>query len=193
MSGGQLDGMLSPLLRRIRLNAARPYVFGRVLDWGCGNGDLCSFVPQEQYVGVDVDESILRMARAAYPSATFYTLSAFRPSELFDTVAALAVIEHLPNPSGFLSHMKSLLRPGGRIVLTTPNPALDWVHGVGAKFGIFAKESHAEHQSLMTRPKLADAAEDAGLKMIRFERFLVGANQLAVLQGRHREDRRRPG
>jgi 2-polyprenyl-3-methyl-5-hydroxy-6-metoxy-1,4-benzoquinol methylase len=182
MSAGQLDGKLSPLLRRIRLNAARSYVVGRVLDWGCGNGDLCSFVSPERYVGVDIDESILRVARAAYPRATFCTPSALASAELFDTVTALAVIEHLPNPLRFLSHMNSLLKPGGRIVLTTPNPALDWVHGLGAKVGILAKESHDEHQSLMTRQTLERAADDAGLKMMHFERFLFGANQLAVLQ-----------
>jgi 2-polyprenyl-3-methyl-5-hydroxy-6-metoxy-1,4-benzoquinol methylase len=102
---------------------------------------------------------------------------------VFDTVTALAVIEHLPNPSGFLSHMNSLLNRGGRIVVTTPNPALDWAHGIGAKCGLFARESHHEHQSLMTRRQLEHAAKDAGLKMIRFERFLFGANQLAVLEG----------
>ena len=182
MSGGQLDGKLSPLLRRTRMNAARPFITGRVLDWGCGNGDLCDFLPAEQYVGVDIDTNVLEEARRSHPDATFAALDSFEPTGRFDTIAALAVIEHLADPVGFLSSMSRLLADHGRIVVTTPNPALDWAHGLGAKFGIFALESHDEHQSLMNRRGLDHAAREAELRMVHFKRFLCGANQLAVLE-----------
>jgi 2-polyprenyl-3-methyl-5-hydroxy-6-metoxy-1,4-benzoquinol methylase len=92
------------------------------------------------------------------------------------------VIEHLPDPVGFLIQMAGFLAADGRIVLTTPNPTLDWVHGLGARIGIFAKESHDEHQSLMGRGRLSEAAAAAGMRMSHFRRFLCGANQLAVLE-----------
>jgi 2-polyprenyl-3-methyl-5-hydroxy-6-metoxy-1,4-benzoquinol methylase len=182
MSGGQLDGKLSPFLRRTRMKAARPYLCGRVLDWGCGNGDLCRFIPAETYLGVDVDEAVLAEARQNYPAATFLAAKDFAQSELFNTIAALAVIEHLPDPASFLRRISHSLAHNGRIVLTTPNPLLDWAHGFGAKFGVFAFESHEEHQSLMNRRGLERTAREAELRVIHFERFLYGANQLAVLE-----------
>jgi 2-polyprenyl-3-methyl-5-hydroxy-6-metoxy-1,4-benzoquinol methylase len=41
---------------------------------------------------------------------------------LFDVVVAGELIEHLDNPGRFLGNVKRHLRPGGRVVLTTPNP-----------------------------------------------------------------------
>jgi SAM-dependent methyltransferase len=183
MSGGDLDGFLSPFLRRRRISVAKPYLRGRVLDFGCGNADVCALVGQENYVGVDLDEAILKQSRKRYPRAVFLLPPEFETyaAGSFDTVSALAIIEHLDDPSGFLKSMRRHLAPNGRIVLTTPNPSLDWAHGVGAKFGIFAKESHDEHQSLMNRDGIVKAAGAAGLKLTVFRRFLGGANQLAVL------------
>lgn len=183
MSGGDLDGALSPWLRRRRLEAAKPHVSGSVLDFGCGVADVCAFVDESRYVGVDLDESILEVARRRFPKASFYTPAQYAalPARTYDTVAALAVIEHLPNPIEFLGQMKRQLTKAGKVVLTTPNPMLEWAHGLGARFGIFAKESHEEHQSLMDRTALHSAADAAGLRMLVYKRFLLGANQLAVL------------
>ena len=40
----------------------------------------------------------------------------------FDTIVSLAVIEHAPDPKGFLMELAGRLEKGGRIVLTTPHP-----------------------------------------------------------------------
>lgn len=179
-----LTGLLSPYLRRQRFAASRPYIKGRVLDYGCGPGLLADAFGLTDFAGVEIDTDMLAIARAKHPHAILVT-----PDELgkldgqaFDTVAALAIIEHLDDPAGFLRTLRGLLAPGGRIVLTTPNPALDWAHGVGGRLGIFAKESHDEHQSLMDRKGIEGFAREAGLEIVLFKRFLFGANQLAVLR-----------
>jgi 2-polyprenyl-3-methyl-5-hydroxy-6-metoxy-1,4-benzoquinol methylase len=178
-----LDGYFSPFLRNQRMEAARPHIGGRVLDFGCGIGLVCDWVDEDRYVGVDVDARVLEFAKKRHPKARFLTPDAMDAiaGEKFDTVVGLAVIEHLPNPLGFLKDAAGSLAKGGRIVLTTPNPALDWAHGLGARIGLFARESHDEHQSLMKRGQLTDAAGAAGLVLTDYRRFLFGANQLAVL------------
>ncbi len=184
MSAGNLDGLLSPFLRNRRLSAARKYIAGRVLDYGCGRGDVCSLVEEGNYVGVDSDVSILATARRLFPKGTFLTPDEFEGgcATEFDTIVALAVIEHLPDPTGFLRRMKQRLRGAtGKIVLTTPVPSLDWIHGLGGHVGIFAKEGHYEHQSLMNRKQLESVTAAAGLKLAHYQRFLFGANQLAIL------------
>jgi 2-polyprenyl-3-methyl-5-hydroxy-6-metoxy-1,4-benzoquinol methylase len=178
-----LDGFFSPYLRSQRMGAAKPYVTGRVLDYGCGIGLVCDWVGEERYVGVDIDPRVLEFAREQRPKGRFITPSQMDSiaGELFDTVVGLAVIEHLPDPRDFLKDAASRLAPKGRIVLTTPNPALDWAHGLGSRIGLFARESHDEHQSLMSRNDLAASADATGLALVDYRRFLLGANQLAVL------------
>ncbi|TVR77941.1 MAG: methyltransferase domain-containing protein [Rhodospirillales bacterium] len=179
-----LEGLLSPFLRRERFKAAMPYVRGDVLDYGCGVGLLSELVTPGRYVGVDIDRDILTVARHRYPGVRFFEHEQLDSlgEERFDTVVALAVIEHLPHPSAILRKFKQMLQNNGRIVLTTPNPLLDWAHGLGGRVGLFSGESHDEHQSLMNRVQLSASAEAAGLRMTVYKRFLWGANQLAILE-----------
>jgi len=180
---GELNGLLSPFLRRQRISAALPFVRGRVLDWGCGSGALTPHCDPATYTGVDIERSVIETARERHPAAHFHLLDAFDDAAHgpFDTIVALAVIEHLPDPDAFISRMRGLLAPGGHIVLTTPNPNLDWAHGVGGRLGIFSKESHEEHQSLMDRTGIEAVARRSGMTVAVYRRFLFGANQLAVL------------
>ena len=184
MSGGNLDGIFSPFLRYRRLQAVRPYVRGRVLDFGCSRGALCRFADESSYVGVDIDEFALAAGRASFPRATFMTPTelANRSGEPFDTIVALAVIEYLPDPVEFLDDMKRRLVPTGNIVLTTPNPAADRVRGVAALTGAVASDSYVAHDNALDRKGLESVSRDAGLKMTRYGRFLFGLNQIAVLK-----------
>lgn len=183
--GDNLDGLLSPFLRRKRMEAAVPYISGRVLDYGCGIGLVGELPTVTEYVGVDIDKGILSVAQGRIPDGLFLVpedVESRLAGRQFDTIVGLALIEHLPDPKNFLKQAKSLLAPSGRVVLTTPNPALDWAHGLGGKIGIFAQASHEEHQSLMGRNVMAGHALAAGLRIDLFRRFLLGANQLALLR-----------
>lgn len=166
------------------MNAAAPFIEGRVLDFGCGIGLVCDTVDATKYAGVDIDSRVIEIAKSRNPKGRFYTLDQMDrlEGEVFDTIVGLAIIEHLSDPMGFLSDARRRLAPKGKLVLTTPNPILDWAHGLGARVGIFARESHDEHQSLMNRRQLDDAARHSGLHMTTFRRFLFGANQLAVFE-----------
>jgi 2-polyprenyl-3-methyl-5-hydroxy-6-metoxy-1,4-benzoquinol methylase len=179
-----LDGLFSPFLRRKRLSAARPYVRGRVLDFGCGTGLLARLPGITEYVGVDIDEEVLAYAASQNPGGMF-----IRPEQLsslddrrFDVITALAVIEHLEDGNEFLSKVKGFLAQGGLIVITTPDPRMDWAHGLGARLGLFARDSHDEHQNLMGKRALLAAARSSSLGVVRYRRFLLGVNQLLVLK-----------
>jgi 2-polyprenyl-3-methyl-5-hydroxy-6-metoxy-1,4-benzoquinol methylase len=161
------------------MRISQEYLRGRVLDFGCNDGPLLAYCQPESYVGLDIAENGLSRARAKHPGVRF--VSAIEPDERFDTVAALAMIEHVPNPGGLLAQWAGMLAPGGRIVLTTPHPRMEWAHTVGARLKIFSSEAHDEHEDLLDRPKMAALAEKAGLRIVVYKRFLLGANQLFVL------------
>lgn len=179
------EGLLSPFLRTRRLEAAKPFLQGRVLDVGCGTGYLADFVPADQYAGVDVDEGSLQAARLRHPHHRF--LSELPPrGTTFNTVVALAVIEHAPDPLEFLEALSARLdpAPGSRIICTTPHPLFDGVHRAGAAMGLFSFHAREEHQQLLGHWELLSLAGKCRLSIALYRRFLLGANQLLVLKRR---------
>jgi 2-polyprenyl-3-methyl-5-hydroxy-6-metoxy-1,4-benzoquinol methylase len=179
VSNEVLGGRLSPWLSRQRMRQGRPYLRGRVLDYGCHDGTLAADVPADRYVGVDIHLPSLAEARARHPLHTFVT--EVSDDERFDTIIGLAFIEHVPDPGGFLARFAGMLRPGGRIVLTTPHPWFEWVHTAGAKVKLFSAHAHEEHEELIDRPTMERLCARAGLRIERYRRFQLGANQLFVL------------
>jgi 2-polyprenyl-3-methyl-5-hydroxy-6-metoxy-1,4-benzoquinol methylase len=182
MSDQAAQGWLSPFLRRRRIAAVLPHLRGKILDYGCGSGALAQHVPADRYVGVDVDEASLRVARDRCPGHRFF----LEPptGERFDTVVALAVIEHVPDPAGFLRDLAARLGPGAEnsIVCTTPHPSLGWAHRAGARVGLFSREASEEHQALLGRKELQACGSACGLRLAQWRRFLLGANQVAVFR-----------
>lgn len=178
----QITGLLSPFLRTQRITAAMPYLEGRILDFGCGIGVLADLVPADRYVGVDIDKESIQIAQKRLPGHSFFTVDEFEAEGLFDSIVSLAVIEHVANPEELMSYFVRMLRSGGRIVLTTPNPRYEIFQHTGAHLGLFSKEAHDEHQSLMDRAGLQELAVKCDLTLILYRRFLFGANQLAVYE-----------
>ena len=175
----QINGLLSPWLRKQRINIALPYIKGKVLDFGCGTGELAHYLPVKVYLGVDSDIDSIQIARRNLPQYIFNPT--IPKSEMFDTVVLLAVIEHIREPASFLKMLKSKLLPKGKIILTTPHPFFDFVHTIGAKAGIFSKEANKEHQLLLSRKNMELVALKSNLSIDEYKHFLFGANQLFVL------------
>ena len=110
---------------------ARP---GRLLDIACGAGYGTRYVADRREdlaaVGVDISDDAISYARDRYGNARvrFVAADAFQFSdpEGFDTIVSLETIEHLPDAERFVSHLASLLRPGGVIVGSVPTtPSVD--------------------------------------------------------------------
>jgi SAM-dependent methyltransferase len=172
------EGILSPYLRRKRIQAVIPYLNGRVLDFGCGGGVLATQVDSKKYLGVEIDEISLQKAKSMFPAHQF-SRSFPNTGEKFDTVVSLAVIEHVDDPVSFLRELAEFLNDG-QLVITTPHPSVDWVHDLGAAIGIFSKHANEEHGDLLDQARLEMVGSQAGLKLDIYSRFLFGANQVAV-------------
>lgn len=97
-----------------------------VLEVGCGEGyGTAQFARTARRVlGIDYDAVTAAHARATYPAAHFVraNLAALPvPSASIDVLATLQVIEHVWNHAEFVRECVRVLRPGGRIAVTTPN------------------------------------------------------------------------
>jgi 2-polyprenyl-3-methyl-5-hydroxy-6-metoxy-1,4-benzoquinol methylase len=71
--------------------------------------------------GIDLDEGRLQQARdAGFENLYSADAQDFDLGREFDTVVAGELIEHVGNPAGFLRSAAAHVKPGGRLVLTTP-------------------------------------------------------------------------
>jgi SAM-dependent methyltransferase len=107
--------------------ALLPHLRGQlVLEIGCGEGYGAALLAAvaRRVIGLDYDELTVEHAAATYPQATFVraNLAALPVCEsAFDAVASLQVIEHVWDHEHFLSECARALRPGGMLIVTTPN------------------------------------------------------------------------
>lgn len=98
----------------------------RILDIGCGNGSFTNFIKEQGYevVGVEESESGIKFARdnhdCQFIQGSIYNLPYTELEEKFDVVISLEVIEHLFYPKELVKSVKKLLKPNGRLILTTP-------------------------------------------------------------------------
>jgi 2-polyprenyl-3-methyl-5-hydroxy-6-metoxy-1,4-benzoquinol methylase len=99
----------------------------RILDAGCGAGDLVAALSADGHDarGMDVSSGAIARALAAAPSLRFDEHAVEElpwpvAPESQDVVVSFEVIEHLLRPDRFLAGARDALRRGGRLVLTTP-------------------------------------------------------------------------
>lgn len=111
---------------------ARPHLRAgaQILDLGCGRGHMTRRMarrfteqgldPAVHVVACDISEDAFQAHEARFVRLDARQPLPFEPRSL-DLIVSVEVIEHLPNPYGFLQQCRDLLRPGGTLLLTTPN------------------------------------------------------------------------
>jgi len=121
------DGELPELARRREFLRAHLRQGDRALDLGCGLGTFTAIMKElgARPVGVEVAESALRRARSLHPGLEFRLARIDGPLPLedcsFELVWASDVIEHIADTARWLSEVRRVLVPGGRLLITTPN------------------------------------------------------------------------
>lgn len=91
----------------------------KILDIGCGTGDLTYFISKSGSIplGIDLSPSMIKEARQKYPEIPFLVANAenFQATELYDAVFSNAAL-HWMNPLNAVATVWQALRPGGRFV-----------------------------------------------------------------------------
>ncbi|HEY7178524.1 MAG TPA: class I SAM-dependent methyltransferase [Gaiella sp.] len=150
---------------------------GRVLDVGCSSGYLAGPLVEAgaTVVGVELDPLAAEQARGFCEDVVVGDVESvelpFEPGS-FDVVLCGDVVEHLRLPGPTLARLRPLLRPRGRLVLTTPNVA-NWAMRLSLLGGRWTYTDRGildrTHTHLFTRKTLVDTVVGAGYRVVELD------------------------
>src|SRR6185312_923744 len=141
-----------------------------VLDLGSGAGDFTAEVARQgghEVVGAEVAQAAIERARQRYPELEFRLVPFDGPlpfeDNAFDVVWASEVIEHVADTARWLSEVRRVLAPGGRLLVTTPSHGRLrlLIHGVEPY-----SEPLGDHFHLYTRAALTALLREFGFEAI---------------------------
>jgi 2-polyprenyl-6-hydroxyphenyl methylase/3-demethylubiquinone-9 3-methyltransferase len=157
---------------RVKLQGAR------VLDVGCGAGLLSEALAREgaQVTALDLAPDLIEVAKlhllesglqVDYRVQAVEDLAAEAPAS-FDAITCMEMLEHVPDPGAVLAACATLLKPGGRLLLSTLNrtPAAFAVAIVGAEYlaGLLPRGTHS-YGSFIKPSELGAWLREAGLQL----------------------------
>lgn len=150
---------------------------GNILDVGCGPGwFLEALGSQWRKLGIDVSEqAALEMYKRGITNAC--DISLIRP-DWADVVMCYHVIEHIADPIEFIGDIRRVLRPGGWLILGTPDFASPCAKRFGDNYRMLHDKTHC---SLFTLESLSRLLRDRAFTIqdVRFpfpERYATPEN-----------------
>src|SRR5262245_15220332 len=152
------------LAARERLDDLKRFIAkGRFLEIGCSTGELLDAASSSfTAMGVEADEEVSRSAAMRGLDVFNGTLCDARfPEVHFDAAAMYHVIEHVPSPRRELRELRRIIKPGGWLVLETPNIATLWYRLLGARWRQFIPD----HIFFFTPRTITELCESEGFEI----------------------------
>ncbi len=150
----------------------------RVLDVGCGAGLLSEAMAGEgaQVTALDLAPELVKVARlhgletgvkVDYRLQSVESLAEEMPGQ-FDAITCMEMLEHVPDPGSIIRACTTLLRPGGRLFLSTLNrtPAAFALAIVGAEYvaGVLPRGTH-QYRDFIKPSELGAWLRAAGMQL----------------------------
>ncbi len=141
---------------------------GKILDVGCMFGFLLDEARARGMVtyGIELSPEPAQVAADKghdVHTGTIEELAAKRPNLKFSAIFAQHVLEHIPDPHAFLATAKTMLEPGGKLVICVPNFEARLRKVTRNGWGWYQVPVHLHHFSSRALRKLVD---DAGLELV---------------------------
>jgi 2-polyprenyl-3-methyl-5-hydroxy-6-metoxy-1,4-benzoquinol methylase len=156
--------LLPHFRRRLQTLETRFPSRGKILDFGCAAGYFLQVAQQRGWHinGVELSQEMAHSAEESLRVPIYTSLAAMSDRD-FDAITLWEVIEHLPDPIGTLRQLIDRLKPGGVLMLSTPNNGHWQAIRAQAQWVGYRPPSHLQY---FTRFTLAEALHRAGLAQI---------------------------
>lgn len=144
-----------------------PHLGGKLLEVGCGNGKKLAQLKKFGWdvEGVDFDSTAVEIAQHRGMKIRLGELEEQTYQEnRFDAIVSSHVLEHVPEPIGFMRECYRILKPGGQLVFATPN-AGSYGHKIFQ--GHWRGLEPPRHLHIFAKDSLFYAAARAGFQNIR--------------------------
>lgn len=145
-----------------------------IIDLGAADGRMLDMVhrkyPQTHCVGIEYNQELVDFGKRKFPGLELIQgdiQSLDFPDDFFDVAIATAVIEHVPDPGKAMREAKRVLRRGGILVLTSPDPF--WEH-VATLVGHLKDDQHNE---VMNLAQLCNLAQENGFVVLKSQKFML--------------------
>lgn len=144
---------------------------GLLLDYGAGQGEFLKLLKNHSNFklhGIDLMKSNIEGIKWLVHDLN---QPICLESEKYDIITAIEVIEHLENPRQTVRDLYKILKPGGRIILTTPNneswrSVISYI--IRGHFVAFTESSYPAHITALNRVDIYRVLIEAGFKDIHF-------------------------
>jgi 2-polyprenyl-3-methyl-5-hydroxy-6-metoxy-1,4-benzoquinol methylase len=180
--------------------AELPRPLGRVLDVGCGSGEVgrsLRAAGADWIEGIEINPEMAERARgtldAVHVGAVEDVLAAGELGGPFDTIVTYDVLEHLVDPAAVLRALRGVAAPGGRVHVSVPNARhhsllIDLI--VRGTFG-YTEWGHRDvtHLRWFTRRDMEATLAQAGWTVVSATPAILGRNAIVdrLTFGRARE------
>ncbi len=154
-----------------------------VLDAGCGTGRGTQAILKRDatIIAMDIGLNLVRRTvdRCNCSAVVGDVLACPFPDNYFDVVFSSEVIEHTPDPLAAIAQFHRMLKPGGHLILSTPNRAWHWLVSLASTLKLRPYEGF---ENFVSPHELRQTAERLGMTVVTHTGVHVAPFQVRVLQ-----------
>jgi 2-polyprenyl-3-methyl-5-hydroxy-6-metoxy-1,4-benzoquinol methylase len=151
-----------------------------VLELGCATGDLLAAVQPGRGVGIDLSKRMVEKARSKYPALEFVQADAtfFETQERFDYILINNLLEYVEDIQNLLCNCRRLLKPRGRLLISTLNPMWTPLLRIGERRRLCTPDTQ---RNFVTGQDAANLLGLNGFEIVKLTRRTLLPKQIPIL------------
>ena len=156
----------------------------RVIEYGCGTGEIIASVDAKEKVGLDIAEAMIRKAQERHPNIFFHRHDCeelYVESGTFDVAILADIVDHIPYIPKLFASVNNSLRPGGKMLISTANPLWNPILKIAEKLG--RKMPEGDHRFIPNR-ELIECLKMRGFRTVKIGAAMLVPKPIPGVSGR---------